>query len=298
MPRSPRQSKKPGCCNRLMTRTLRAAWLAARDRLTLVSDSASLDAQILLADVVGADNRAYLFAHPDQPLSSEQAAAYDAAITRRAQGEPVAYIRGFRAWYDRDMLVTPDVLIPRPETELLLEAALDFLQGREAATCADVCTGSGALAVTLAALRPHDTVYATDISAAALNVARRNADKHAAAVTFYQGDMLAPLRANSVRVDVLLSNPPYIARDVLPTLAVSQYEPALALDGGADGLDFVRVLLAGARDVCQPGALVLVEIGADQGAAVLALAQALLKPTEAAIRQDYAGLDRFLWARL
>ncbi len=274
--------------------TLREAWQAARDRLAGRSETASLDAQVLLTDVIGAHDRAYLFAHPEQHLSPQQADRYTRQIDRRAASEPVAYIRGFKDWYDRQIIVTPDVLIPRPETELLLEAALGICQ--PGMVVADVCTGSGALAVTLKAHCSGATVHATDISAAALAVARRNAA--GLAVHFHQGDMLAPLLAAGVTVDVLISNPPYIAHDELMTLAVREYEPALALDGGTDGLALVRRLLAGARRVCKPGAWVLVEHGADQGAAVLSLAEKTLAPTSAEIVPDYAGLDRFLRAKL
>lgn len=274
--------------------SIREAWMIARGRLSGVSSSASLDAQVLLADVVGAEDRGYLFAHPEHELTPAQQAAYSAAVQRRLRGEPVAYIRGFKDWYDRQILVTPDVLIPRPETELLLEAALEHAQ--PGMTAADIGTGSGAIAVTLKANAPDVTVYATDISVAALEVARRNAAAADADVTFWQGDLIAPLIEHGVKVDLLLSNPPYIATDELQTLEVAQHEPHLALDGGGDGLAAVRRLLTDAPRVCKPGALVLVEIGADQGERVRTLAHELLKPQSAEIVKDYAGLDRFLRA--
>lgn len=280
--------------------TVRAAWQAAKATLLPVSDSAALDAQLLLSDVLGVENRAYLYAHPEQELSPAQAEAYAAQVARRAQGEPVAYIRGFKAWYDRDIYVSPAVLIPRPETELLLEAALDFARARATLTAADICTGSGAIAVTLKANAPHAHVYATDLSVPALEVAALNARTAAVDVQFLQGDLLAPLLAlsPSPRLDLLISNPPYIATDELAALEVARHEPALALDGGADGLALVRRLLADVPRVCASGALVLVEIGATQGAATLALAHELLQPAHAEIVKDYAGLDRFLRAIL
>lgn len=269
-------------------------WRAARDRLATVSGSAALDAQVLLTDVLGAHDRAYLFAHPEQELTDDQAAQYAALVERRLTGEPIAYIRGFQAWYDRDIIVTPDVLIPRPETELLLEAALAVAE--PGAVVADVCTGSGALAVTLAAHIPGAAVYGTDISPAALAVARRNTAASGVTVDWREGDLLKPLA--DLKLDILVSNPPYIAYDELQTLEVVKHEPSLALDGGADGLAFVRRLLAGVREVCKPGAWLFIEHGADQGAAVLALAHALLGPLQAEIVKDYAGLDRFLRAKL
>lgn len=277
--------------------TIAASLYAAKTRLEPESDSASLDAQALLAWTLGAD-RAYLLAHGDAALTDEQAARFAALVARRAAGEPVAYILGRRAFYDREFIVTPAVLIPRPETELLLERALAFVRGRAHTVAVDVGTGSGALAVTLAALCPGAQVHAVDISPAALEVARRNAALHAAPVTFHQGDLLGPLWAAGVQVDLLLANLPYIASDELPALAVSRFEPALALDGGADGLALVRRLLAQAPALLRPGALALLEIGAGQGAAALALARAALRPVDAGVLPDYAGLDRVVWARM
>jgi release factor glutamine methyltransferase len=158
---------------------------------------------------------------------------------------------------------------------------------------ADIGTGSGALAVTFAAHCPTAQVYAVDISPQALNVARLNAERQQVNVTFFDGDLLAPLIERQIKVDILMANLPYIARAELPNLAVSAYEPRLALDGGPDGLDLVRRLVADVRQVCDPGALVLLEIGADQGPAALAMAQGI-QPQQVTIMQDYAGLDRIV----
>lgn len=277
--------------------TIASSLYTARNRLAPESESASLDAQVLLAEALGVD-RAYLLAHGDALLTSDQSARFAALVTRRAAGEPVAYILGRKAFYDREFIVTPAVLIPRPETELLLERALAFAQSRPRTAAVDVGTGSGALAVTLAALCPTADVHAVDISPAALDVARRNADLHAAPVTFHQGDLLGPLLAQGITVDLLMANLPYVASGDLPALAVSRFEPPLALDGGPDGLGLVRRLLAQAPAALNPGALVLLEIGADQGAAALALARAALRPADAGVQADYAGLDRVVWARL
>jgi release factor glutamine methyltransferase len=270
--------------------TIGEAIAAARRRFAPVSDSAGLDAQILLGEILGAD-RAYLIAHAEQVLTDEQAERFAALVNRHAAGEPVAYILEQRAFYDRDFIVTPDVLIPRPETELLLERALAYLAAHPAAVVADIGTGSGALAVTVAANAPKAQVYAVDISPAALAVARRNAEIHAVAerITFLEGDLLTPIIDRGIQLDLVLANLPYIASGEVPTLAVSQYEPLLALDGGADGLDLVRRLLARLPAACHPGALALLEIGADQGAAMLALAG-----SGASVHQDYAGLDRIV----
>ena len=259
------------------------------------SDTPRLDAQVLLCAVLGV-NRAYLHAHPEQSLDNEQAERFTALVNRRAQGEPIAYILGHQAFYDRDFIVTPAVLIPRPETELLLEEALVFSRDRPRLTAVDVGTGSGALAVTFAAHKPEATVYATDTSAAALDVARRNVSRHEVDVRFMQGDLLAPLIEATIKVDLLMANLPYVARDELPRLDVTKHEPALALDGGPDGLDLVRRLLAQAPDALNPGALVLLEIGAFQGPQTLALVRDALHPESLTLIKDLAGLDRIVRA--
>lgn len=262
----------------------------AKRRIAPVSSSISLDAQLLLAAVLGV-SRAHVIAHPERELTPHQANAYESLIARRERGEPVAYLLGRRAFYDRDFIVTPDVLIPRPETEHLLEKALAFARSQPELTAVDVGTGSGALAVTFAAHIPTATVYATDISAAALAVARRNAG--GVNVHFLQGDLLLPLREAGVRVSLVMANLPYIAADELRTLAVSQHEPRLALDGGPDGLDVIRRLLEQVPAVCLPGAVILLEIGAAQAAAVRQLAQTILPAARSvAVFQDYAGHDR------
>ena len=269
-----------------MPPTIRQVLAAARQQID------SLDAHVLLGDVLQAD-RAYLLAHPETPLTLEQAERFTDAVARCAAGEPVAYILGRRAFYDRDFAVTPAVLIPRPDTELLLENALVWAADR-AITAVDVGTGSGALAVTFAAKRPHAAVHATDISSAALAVARENAARHHARVTFYQGDLLEPLIERDLRCDLIMANLPYIPSGELPDLAVTRYEPRLALDGGADGLDLIRHLLRQVPQAANPGALILLEIGAGQGEAVLALVRQALAPRDTRLLLDYAGLDRII----
>jgi release factor glutamine methyltransferase len=171
-------------------------------------------------------------------------------------------------------------------------------QGQRNIATVDVGTGSGALAVTFAKHAPQAQVYATDVSPAALDVARRNAEKHGANVTFLQGDLLAPLIERNIRVNLVMANLPYIASDELQTLAVSRHEPRLALDGGADGLDLIRRLLAQIPMICNPNALILLEIGAGQGGAALALVQEVLQPKSAAVLHDYAELDRIVRAAM
>ena len=148
----------------------------------------------------------YLLAHDDESLTPGQAARFADFVERRAAGEPVAHILGRRAFYDRALIVTPDVLIPRPETEILLEAALDFAKTMPNCVAADIGTGSGALAVTFTAHVPQAQVYAIDISPQALAVARRNAETHNTDVTFYEGDLLGPLIDHNIKVNVLMAN--------------------------------------------------------------------------------------------
>jgi release factor glutamine methyltransferase len=266
-------------------------------RLGMVSSSPALDAQLLLAETLGV-GRAHVLAHRDRDLTGAEVARFTAWLDRRAAGEPMAYILGRRAFYDREFVVAPGVLIPRPETEHLVEAALRFIAGRPL-TVVDIGTGSGTIALTVKGNAPQVTLHATDISPDALAIARQNATAQGVAVTFWQGDLLDPLITNGVRVDLLMANLPYIATDTLKTLDVRHYEPHLALDGGPDGLDDIRRLLAGAPQVCNPGALILLEIGADQGAAVCALAQQAFPDAQSvAVIPDYAGHDRVVRVQL
>lgn len=276
--------------------TYGAALAGAVRRIEPVSSSAGLDAQLLLMAVTG-DDRAHVIAHPEKPLTAEQTARYAELVNRRAAGEPIAYILRRRAFYDREFTVTPAVLIPRPETEHLLEAALALVSQRPGCRIVDVGTGSGALAITLAANAPGTTVYATDISPAALAVAQRNADEHGQSVTLMQGDLLLPLIERGLRVDGVLANLPYIPTAEMQRLEVSRYEPHLALDGGPDGLDLFRRLLAQVPQVCEPPAWLLLEIGAEQGPAVAALAREHLPGARVEVMRDYAGHDRVVQAR-
>ncbi len=258
------------------------------------ADTAALDARVLMCHALDVA-LTHLLAHPEQALTDAQAARFESLVARRAQGEPIAYIVGQQAFYDRHFSVSPAVLIPRPETEHLLEAALDFASSHSVQAAADIGTGSGALAVTFAAHQPDCQVWAIDISPEALAIAQGNASQQSMThVQFLQGDLAEPLIANGQRVDLLMANLPYIARDEVETLAVSAHEPRLALDGGPDGLDLVRRLLAQVPQVCRPGALILLEIGADQGLSAQALAHEHLPGSQVTLSQDYAGHDRLL----
>jgi len=261
--------------------------------LRAITDSPRLEAEVLLARILE-HPRTFLLAHPEAALTPEQAARFTDGVGRRAAGVPLPYITGHIEFYGLDFAVTPDVLIPRPETELLVEEALAWLKSHPTATVVDVGTGSGCIAVTLAIHTPDAHFYATDISAAALDVARANAERHGvrSRITFLVGDLLSPL---TEPVDVLVSNPPYVAEtewDALP-LSVRQ-EPRLALTSGVDGLDAIRRLLAQAVQRVRPGGLILIEIGGRQGDTAQALAQAAFPQASVQVLPDLAGKARVL----
>ena len=271
--------------------TIRDALRTAREQLSF-SETPDLDAQLLLSLALDAE-RVQLLAHSEKALSCEQLATFEALLQRRAAGEPIAYITGRKWFYYLELLVTPTVLIPRPETELLLDEALRLMAGRADVTVADIGTGSGALAVTFAHHMPGGRVYACDIDAEALHVAWENAQRCGAEVEFLQGDLTQPLRERGILVDLLMANLPYIASAELKTLAVSRFEPGGALDGGPDGLTYIRRLLPQIPQVCRDGAWVLLEIGADQGDSVRGLVEELIG-FACTILPDYAGHDRIV----
>ncbi|HEX8777031.1 MAG TPA: peptide chain release factor N(5)-glutamine methyltransferase [Rhodanobacter sp.] len=228
------------------------------------------DAEALLLHVLG-QPRSWLFAHAGDVLDPDVRAAFEALVARRSAGEPVAYITGRRGFWTLELEVTPATLIPRPETELLVELALERLPRDMAGRVADLGTGSGAIALALASERPQAQVVATDASPDALVVARRNAQRLGVGnVRFLQGDWLAPLAGE--RFALVVSNPPYIeAAD--PHLAQGdlRYEPAAALASGADGLDALRRIVAAAPAHLEAGGWLLLEHGWNQGAAVRGL---------------------------
>ncbi|MGC9400205.1 MAG: peptide chain release factor N(5)-glutamine methyltransferase [Anaerolineae bacterium] len=265
----------------------------AAAQLRTATDRPRLEAEILLAHLLGRA-RVFLHAHPEMPLTARQIATYSAWIHRRAAHEPLPYLTGEIEFYGRDFTITPEVLIPRPETELLVETALAWTATHEARRVVDVGTGSGCIAVTLATELRGLQVVATDLSAAALRVARVNARRHdvAARVSCVQADLLTPL---SGPFDLIVSNPPYVTEGEWATLPPSvRQEPRQALLAGPQGLDVIRRLLFQARSRLQPDGLLLVEIGERQGAAVRALAQATFPQAEVCLLQDLAGRDRLL----
>jgi len=221
------------------------------------------DAELLLLRAVKRD-KAWLLTHADEELTTEQIAQFERWVERRARNEPVQYILGEAEFYGLTLRVTPDVLIPRPETEHVVEAVLSKA-GREAAVrICDVGTGSGAIAVALAHELPRAAVTAVDISPTALEIARENAERHRVAgrVRFLESDLLSAVRKE--RFDVVVSNPPYVREDEVLEAQVRENEPRLALYAGATGLEVVRRLIPEAWEALAPGGWLVMEIGQGQ----------------------------------
>lgn len=278
------------------------------------SPSARLDAEVLLGHVLGMD-RVSLYVNHDRPLETREVDAYREALRARGRGTPVAYITGKKEFLRMTLAVGPDVLIPRPETELLVEAVAGRLRaGDKPLVLADVGTGSGAIALGLARALPGARVLAIDVSAAALSVARKNIESHGLEerVRLVQGDLLEPVAealhgggalpwpwlSGDRLLDAVVSNPPYIpARDWdrLPW-DVRDHEPRLALDGGPDGLAVYRRLIPQAAALLRPGGLLALEIGHDQERAVRALLDAGGAWDDVQVDKDYAGHPRVVLA--
>lgn len=243
---------------------------SAGQRLTAASPSARLDAEVLAMHALGL-TRAELITRGDTALSTEQANALEALVARRAHGEPVAYLTGQREFWSLPLKVTPATLIPRPETELLVEHALQHIPKDAAWQVADLGTGSGAIALAIARERPRCHVTATDICKSALAVAKANAARHGVTnIEFRHGSWLTPFTGETF--DLIVSNPPYV-RDRDPHLAQGdvRHEPRRALAAGHDGLDAIRVIAAAARLHLRTGSQLMFEHGYDQGPAARSL---------------------------
>ncbi len=262
----------------------------AAQRLSAASPTPRLDAEVLAMHVTGL-SRAQLITRASDPLTAENRSQLEQLLARRARGEPVAYITGRREFWSMELAVTPDVLIPRPETELLVEQALARIPAGAGWTIADLGTGSGAVALAIAKERPRCRVLAIDASPAALVVARANAERLGIGnVEFRHGDWLAPLAGE--RIEMLVSNPPYVAAgDPHLEQGDVRFEPRTALVAGADGLDAIRLIAAGSGTHLKPGGWLLLEHGDEQGSRIAQLLQA---QGCRAIRcyQDLAALDR------
>ena len=236
------------------------------------AETPRLDAEVLLSYLLG-QKRIFLYVHFDQPLTAEELARYREMVKRRAAGEPVAYICGEKEFMVLTFKVTPAVLVPRPDTETLVEAVIERLKGKEGARIADVCTGSGAIALALAHYLPESSIVATEISADAVSIAKENAESLGLSerVVFCEGDLLAPLSGETF--DAIVSNPPYIPSVEIAGLPREvRAEPIIALDGGADGLDFYRRLVHESTALLKDGGFLAVECGDTQAGAVAEMA--------------------------
>jgi len=235
--------------------------------------SPRLDAELLVAKALGID-RVGLYLDLNRPLVDAELGAIRPLVARRREREPVAYILGHRDFHGRRFLVTPAVLIPRPDTETLVEHALRCIPDDAPCRVLDIGTGSGAIAVTIAAERPLARVTATDISEAALTVAAENAERNevASRIRFERANLLRDVE----QYDVIISNPPYVARSEIETLQpeIREHEPIGALEGGEDGLDVIKALLSATEPATASGAQLLIEVGADQAISVIDFATA------------------------
>ncbi len=267
-------------------RALRAAGIGAARR----------EAGMLLAQTLGQD-RAYLVTHDDEPLTPEQFALVRGRVRRRAAGEPVQYITGQQEFYGLEFAVTPDVLIPRPETELLVEAALMLLQGTNAPQVCDVGTGSGCIPIALLHERKDAHAVAVDLSLAALRVAARNAARHRVSerLKLIASDCFAALDPAVARFDLIASNPPYVAEKDIPTLQreVREHEPRVALTPGGDGLAVIRRLLTDAPQFLWPDGHLVFEIGFDQHERVAQLIEPRVW-TLRDMQKDLQGIPRIV----
>jgi release factor glutamine methyltransferase len=265
--------------------------------------SPRLDAEVLLAETQGVD-RVGLYTHFDQPVQAAELVRFRQFIQRRLRREPVAYITGKREFWSLTFEVNPDVLIPRPETEILVAEALKLMPPTSPPGLIrhllEIGTGSGAIVTALAKEIPSAQFVATDLSSKAIAVARGNALRHGLheRIRFLQGDLFSPLE-EEWKFDLLVTNPPYIPQEALPSLApeIREFEPRTAWDGGKDGLDFIRRLFQGAVKFLQPQGWLLIEIGAGQDEAVWRIAERTQGLKDLAFVPDLAGIQRVFKAQ-
>jgi release factor glutamine methyltransferase len=275
------------------TQTLYPLLQTLTDQLTQADvDAPRLTAEVVLAHALEM-TRTQLLAQPDRPLTPNQLTRVQHDVERLVNNEPLAYVVGHREFYDIDLLTDARALIPRPETECLVEYAIQIMVDRPAPLIADVGTGCGAIAVTLAKHLPRARIIATDLSADAIELARTNAQRLSvdARIDFRLGSILDPITES---LDLLAANLPYIDDKDWPYLAktIRGHEPMMAFIGGPDGLDLVRALLHDASRVLHPGSVILLEIGAYHGDAVTEIALRNFPQARVEIKPDYAGLDR------
>ena len=273
------------------------------DQLATISDTPFLDASVLVAHIIDKP-RTWVISHPELILTPEQQEQLENALKQLELGIPLPYVLGYWEFFGLKFHVTPDVLIPRPETELLVEKAIAWLNRHPAQrSIADVGTGSGAIAVSIAINIPDGKILATDISPKALQVATQNAVKHGAdgKIEFMECDLLPDRRRQTTEhspIDLLCANLPYIPTNTLHSLPIYRREPTLALDGGVDGLTLFRKLMRVAPKWMASNSLILLEIEATLGVQALDLATNMFSSAEIHLHQDLTGRNRLLEIRL
>jgi release factor glutamine methyltransferase len=265
--------------------------------------NARLDAEVLLSHIIGKD-RVWLITHRDDALDGRDQRDFDEALRRRAKREPLQYLIGNQEFWGLEFKVTPDVLIPRPETELIIEAALAIVQDRnQQARIVDLCTGSGCIAVSLAKELTSAHVIATDASERALAVARENARYHGVAdrIRYLEGDLFCPLEELDIRgrVDIMVSNPPYVRAGDLPALQpeVKDYEPLMALIAGPEGTEMAKRIIKTAPEYLKKNGALIMEMGLGQAEALTRMAEATGAYTRPEILKDLAGIERVIVAK-
>ena len=271
--------------------TIKRALSRAREMLNASNiEGSPLESELLLRHTLKI-SRAQLYLEFDHELSPEDEAAFWQLVKRRLNGEPSAYITGHREFYGLDFHVDPNVLIPRPESELLVEEAIKLAQNHPVSTIAEVGTGCGAIAISLALSLPQTKIYATDISAAALKVARFNCQKHGVVnrIRLLPGDMLDPLPEP---VDLIVANLPYVRESELSQVNTLDFEPSLALNGGSDGLRKIDKLCTQTGNKLRAGGYLLLEIGQGQRRAVSTLLHSLFPSAGVEVATDLSGIDR------
>lgn len=268
--------------------TIRSAVLEGARALRQTSTTSDLDAELLLSFVLK-QPKEYLLTYPERKLSPKQVHRFSSLIKRRSNFEPVAYLTGHKEFFGLDFRVNRWVLIPRPESELLVSEALKVMRHINQPNIVDVGTGSGAIAISIKKTLPLAKVWASDISPTALRVARANAKVHQAAIHFLQGSLLEP--THRLQFDCIISNPPYLTAAEMQSLQL-KHEPRLALAGGKKGLEVYQAVLQQIPQHLKPRGCVILEIGATQAPAVHQLAQQYLPGANIFIKQDLAGHDR------
>lgn len=276
-----------------MTMTNLQSWLEKSVILLEKSETPNMEAQVLASFCLG-KTREWVISHPEFEIPEAQINEMNLSLNRLVKGEPLPYITGKQAFYGLDFYVSPAVLIPRPETELLVEEAISWLESRpNRRKIVDICTGSGIIAVTLADTFPQARITATDLSGDALEIARRNSQENQVddKITFIKSDVLEGIEG---KFDLIVSNPPYIPTAKLAELPVAQFEPRLALDGGEDGLLITQKIFKESREKLFPGGAIFIEIESTLGKATTELAREFFADAEIDLICDYAELPRLV----